>query len=326
MPFTLSPSSRAPAAPPGNPAKDLPASGDIVREVGLATFMTEVIEASKRQVVLVDFWATWCGPCKQLGPVLEKIARSYKGAVRLAKIDIDRNQEIAQQMGVQSVPSVFAFAQGRPVDGFAGALPEAQIRSWLDRIVKAVAGTSGGAESDEAARIDAVLRQAFDDLAQGEASAAQELFEHVLQEDPVHPAAWSGVLRALAAQGKVVLARKMLESAPPEVAKDKALGAARAALELAEESARAASQVGALEANLARNPSDLEARYALAVALCGTGRRDEAVDHLLEIVRRNRSWNDEAARKQLVKLFEAFGPTDPLTVSARKRLSSILFS
>lgn len=324
MTLTLSPSSAA--APSGQPAGKAAPGEEIVREVGLANFMTDVIEASKRQIVLVDFWATWCGPCKQLGPMLEKLVKSYKGAVRLAKIDIDRNQEIAQQMGVQSVPSVFAFVQGRPVDGFAGALPESQIKAWLDRIVKAVGGALGGSGGDEAAQMESVLKQAGEYLAAGEASAAQELFEHVLQADPVHPAAWSGVLRSLVAQGKTALAKQMLESAPPEVAKDKALGAARTAIELAEQAAQGAGSVGELEAKLAQRPSDPQLRFDLAMALYGAGKREEAVDHLLEIVRKNRSWNEEAARKQLVRLFEAFGHTDPLTVSARKRLSSIMFS
>lgn len=308
-------------------ASDINSGSEVVREVNLSNFMAEVIEASKKQIVLVDFWATWCGPCKQLGPVLEKLVRSYKGAVRLAKVDIDRNQEIAQQMGVQSVPSVFAFAQGRPVDGFAGALPESQIKSWLDRIVKAVGGALGGAAGDEAAQIEAAIKQANDYLAVGEAQAAQELFEHILQQaDPVHPVAWAGVLRSLVAQGKVDDAKQLLGSAPPEVAKDKALGPARAAIELAEQALHGAGSVRELEARLSHNPADLQVRFDLAMALYAAGRREETVDHLLEIVRKNRAWNEEAARKQLVKLFEAFGQTDPLTISARKRLSSIMFS
>lgn len=325
MGFTLS-SSSGTDVPEVRSAPDTNSGGDLVREVSLSNFMAEVIEGSRKQIVLVDFWATWCGPCKQLGPVLEKLVRSYKGAVRLAKVDIDRNQEIAQQMGVQSVPSVFAFAQGRPVDGFAGALPEAQIKAWLDRIVKAVGGAPGGSAGDEAAQIEAVIKQANDYLAVGEAQAAQELFEHIIQADPVHPVAWAGVLRSLAAQGKVAQAKQLLGSAPPEVAKDKALGAARAAIELAEESAQSAGSVRELEAKLAQSPADPQVRFDLAMALYAAGRREETVDHLLELTRKNRGWNEEAARKQLVKLFEAFGQTDPLTISARKRLSSIMFS
>ncbi len=326
MPINLSPFSGA--APPTRASGASASAGEIVREVGLSTFMAEVIEASKQQIVVVDFWASWCGPCKQLGPVLEKIVRSYKGAVRLAKIDIDRNQDIAQQMGVQSVPSVFAFAQGRPVDGFAGALPESQVKAWLDRIVKAVGGAlgAGGAADDEAAQIEAALRQADEYLALGETVAAQELFEHILQVDPAHPGAWAGVVRAMAAQGKIAQARKIMDSAPPELAVDKAMGTARAALELAEQAAQGAGSLDELQDRLARNPADPQARFDLAMALYAAGRREETVDHLLEIARKNRAWNEDAARKQLVKLFEAFGPADPLTVSARKRLSSIMFS
>ncbi len=297
-----------------------------VRDVSLSTFVAEVIEASRRQIVVADFWAPWCGPCKQLGPVLEKLVRGHKGAVRLAKIDIDRNPEIAQQMGVQSIPAVFAFFQGRPVDGFMGALPEAQIKSWLDRLVKAAGGAVAGGEENA---LDAVLAQAAELLAAGDAAAARTIYAEVVEAEPSSAAAWAGLARCCLAQNDTAGARQVLDQVPPEAAKDKALAAARTAVELAEQAGKAGqggAALSGLQAKVEKEPSDHQARFDLALAHYAAGEREAAVDHLLEIVRRNRGWNEEAARKQLVKLFEAFGPMDPLTIAARKRLSSILFS
>jgi putative thioredoxin len=280
---------------------------DMIGDVDLTSFMKEVVEVSKRIPVIVDFWATWCGPCKQLTPVLEKLVRGAKGAVRLAKIDIDRNPEIAQQMGVQSVPAVFAFFQGRPVDGFMGALPEAQVKSWLDRLVAA----TGAAP---------VAEDGFN------AAMAEAVYADILDAEPANADAFAGSLRCLMLSGKTGEAKAMLAAALPEMAKNKALDSVRAAIELAEQAAGTAGAAAELEAKLAQNPADHQARFDLALACYATGRKEEAVDHLLDIVRRDRKWNEEAARKQLVKFFEALGPADPLTVSARKRLSSILFA
>ncbi len=295
--------------------------GDTVRDVGLADFVPQVIEASRDKIVVVDFWATWCGPCKQLTPVLEKVVRSYKGAVRLAKIDIDKNPQIAQQMQIQSVPAVFAFFRGQPVDGFMGALPESQIKSWIDRLVKA----SGGAAGAEAAGLETALQQAADFLAQGDVPTAQSIYADILDMEPTNATAYAGLLRCLIALGDTDRAKQMLEKAPPEIAKDKSLDAVRTAIELAGQAAQT-GPVGELEAKLQQNPADPQVKYDLALAFYAAGEKEKAVDHLLELVKQNRSWNEDAARKQLVKLFEAFGPTDPLTISARKRLSSILFS
>ncbi|HUY68149.1 MAG TPA: thioredoxin [Alphaproteobacteria bacterium] len=302
----------APAAAPGDPVKD----------VGLATFMADVIEASRAHIVVVDFWAPWCGPCKQLGPALENAVRGYKGAVTLAKIDIDKNPDIARQMQIQSIPAVFAFFQGKPVDGFMGALPEAQIKSWLEKLVKATGG-EGGVEG--AVDFDAALKQAAEYLATGDVATAQAIYADILDQDPAHAAAYAGLLRCLVALGDVAQAKRMLESAPESVAKDKVLDSVRAAIEVAEQAGQSGSLADLAE-KVARDPADHQARFDLALAHYAKGEKEQAADRLLDIVRRDRAWNDEAARKQLVKFFEAMGPTDPVTIAARKRLSSILFA
>ena len=299
-----------------------PPTDDPVKDVTLATFMADVIEASRTQPVIVDFWATWCGPCKQLTPVLEKLVRAAKGAVRLAKIDIDRNPEIAQQMGVQSVPAVFAFIQGRPVDGFMGALPESQIKTWIDRILKAAGGAAGTGDDG----LTTALQQAADFLATGDIATAQSIYADIVAEVPTNIPAYAGFLRCLLAQNNTADAQQMLDDAPADMVKDKAFAPIRTALDLAKQASAAGGATAELQAKLQTDPADHPARFDLALAHYAKGDREQAVDELLEIVRRNRAWNDEAARKQLVKFFEAFGPTDPLTLSARKRLSSILFA
>lgn len=302
----------------------LPADDGFVKDVDLSSFMKEVIEASKTQLVIVDFWATWCGPCKQLTPVLEKLTRTYKGAVRLAKVDIDRNPEIAQQMGIQSVPAVFAFHQGRPVDGFMGALPEAQVKAWIDRLVAAT-GAKPAADED-AFDVASALKQAEEFLAAKDIKMAEAVYAEVLDVEPNNGDAFAGTLRCLMLENKIDEAKAILAKASPELAKHKALDAVRAAIELAEQGAQNAGAAVELEEKVKNNPADHPSRYDLALACYASGNKEGAVDHLLEIVRRDRKWNDEAARKQLVKFFEALGPTDPLTLSARKRLSSILFA
>jgi putative thioredoxin len=300
-----------------SPAATMP---DPIKDVGMATFMADVIEASKQHLVLVDFWATWCGPCKQLGPVLEKVVRAQNGAVTLAKVDIDRNPQIAQQMGVQSVPAVFAFFQGRPVDGFAGALPESEIKAWLDKLVAAT-----GKDAAPGAGLDAALKQAAEFLAANDAVTAQSIYADILDAAPSNAEAYAGMLRCLLALGEKDRAMQMLAGAPPDIAKNKVLDPIRTAFELAGQ-AEKSGDAAALKAKLDQDPSNHQTRFDLAMASYAVGQKEEAVDHLLEIVRRQRNWNEDAARKQLVKLFEAFGPMDPLTISARKRLSSILFS
>lgn len=296
---------------------------DSVKEVSLSTFMADVIEASRHHLIVVDFWATWCGPCKQLTPILEKVVRATKGAAKLAKIDIDRNPEIAQQMGIQSVPAVFAFFQGRPVDGFMGALPESQVTSWLDRLLKALGATKG--ENEERPELDFALEQATEALAAHDIETAQSIYASVLEAQPHHIEAYVGMIRCLLASGKTDEATHMFKNVPAEIAKDKALDAVRAALELATQ-AKSGGEISEIEARVAANPKDCQALFDLAMAHYAAGHREKAVENLLTIVQRDRKWNEEAARKQLVKFFEAFGPMDPLTVATRRRLSSILFS
>ncbi len=298
-----------------------PAADNAVKDVTLATFKADVLDASRTSLVLVDFWAAWDGSCKQLTAVLEKLVRASKGAVKLAKIDVDRNQPIAQQMGVKSVPSVFAFHQGRPVDAFAGALPESQVKAWLDQLLKATG--AGGEEKDG---LETALKQAADYLAAKDIDTARAIYADILDMEPAHAVAYAGLVRCAVEEGDIIKAREILDAASAEVAKDKALAPLRAAIELAEQAGQSAGRATELEAKLAQNPADHQARFDLALASYAAGRREDAVDHLLEIVRRARTWNEDAARKQLVKFFEAFGATDPLTLSARKRLSSILFS
>ncbi|WP_207460213.1 co-chaperone YbbN [Azospirillum sp. SYSU D00513] len=294
------------------------AAKDLVKDSSDRAFMADVIEASQSVPVIVDFWAPWCGPCKQLGPVLEKAVLAAKGAVRLVKIDTDQHPMIAQQLRVQSIPAVFAFFQGRPVDGFMGAVPESQIKAFVEKLAK----LSGGSEAD---MIEEVLAQAKEALEAGDIQTAAEIYNELMQADPENAQAYFGLVRCLIAAKDLEQARQMLDGAPEPIAKDKEMALARSALEVAEQ-AEKAGPITELQDKVARDPDDHQARLDLAIALFAAGQRQEAVDALLDSVKRDREWNEQAARKQLVKFFEAFGPTDPLTVQTRRRLSSILFS
>ena len=291
---------------------------DLIKDSSDATFMADVMEASRTVPVIVDFWAPWCGPCKQLGPLLEKNVRAAKGAVRMVKIDIDKNPQIAGQLRIQSIPAVFAFFQGRPVDGFAGAQPESQIKQFVDRLIK----MGGGAEDDG---LGEALEAAAEALEAGDASTASSIYNQILQHEPTNAPAFAGLARCLISVSDFARARQLLDSATPEQAKNAEVIAARSSLDLAEQSA-SVGPVDDLTARLASDPNDHEARFDLAMAHYASGKREEAVDELLELVRRDREWNEQQARKQLVKFFEAFGPTDKLTLMARRKLSSILFS
>ncbi len=292
-------------------------AADLIKEGSTAGFVIDVIEMSRKVPVIVDFWAPWCGPCKQLGPMLEKLVGEQKGAVRMVKIDVDRNQELAAQLRVQSVPMVYAFKDGRPVDAFVGALPESQIRTFIQRL------TTGGPAAVPSTA-DAV-GEAKDLLAEGDAETAAQIFQQVLQEEPDNVAAIAGLLRCLLALGDAASAKAMLAQLPDEVTRHADVAAVRSALELLD-SAGAVGPAAELRRKVATDPTDLQARYDLAMAYYAGGEHEAAVDELLEVFRRDRTWNDDAARKQLVKLFEAFGPTDPRTLAGRRRLSSLLFS
>jgi putative thioredoxin len=277
--------------------------------------MADVIEESKRQPVLVDFWATWCGPCKQLTPVLEKAVRAAKGKVKLTKMDIDKNPEIPGQMGIQSIPAVIAFVNGQPADGFMGALPEGQVTQFLERLTK---GAIGGEEKD-------MLTAAEAAVAANDFAGAADLYAKVLAADSDNVAAMAGLARCYVATGSIEQAKKTLAMVPEAKRNDTAVAAAQAALDLAEQ-AKSVGPLNELEAKVNANPADHQARFDLAVALNAAGKRTEAAQHLLDIVKRDRKWNDDAARKQLVQFFEAWGPADDATLAGRKKLSSILFS
>ena len=289
---------------------------DLIKNGSTATFMADVVDASHDQAVIVDFWAPWFGPCKQLGPALEKAVREANGAVRMVKINIDENPEIAQQMRIQSIPAVYAFKNGRPVDGFVGAVPDSQVKQFVKRL----GGAAGPSPVEQA------LAMAKETLAGGDANSAAAIYSQVLQHEPDNLEALAGLARAAVIRKEFAKARQLLERVPAAQASNAEVAAARAALELAEAGAKAAGATDQLRARLAQNAGDHEARSELAAALFAAGQREQAVDELLELVKRDRNWNEQAGRKQLVKFFEAMGPTDPLTLSARRRLSSLLFS
>ena len=292
------------------------AAGDaeIIKEGSLQTFAKDVIQASQTVPVLVDFWATWCGPCKQLTPLLEKVVRAAKGKVRLVKIDIDKNPEIAQQLRIQSVPTVYAFVGGQPVTGFAGAQPESQIKALVDRLI-------GGAGEEEG---DGLLEAAQDAAARGDTRTAGRLFQQLLAEDSAQPDALGGLARCLIAERKFQDAKQLLDEAPKEIANHVAVTGAKAALTLAEE-AGVLGNPAELAARVEADPDDHDARYRLATVLFLRGQAEAAMEHLTQIVKRDREWEEDKARKQLVKFFEALGPKDPATLKGRRMLSTVLF-
>jgi putative thioredoxin len=286
-----------------------------IKDTTTQTFVKDVIEESKRQPVLVDFWAPWCGPCKQLTPVLEKVVKAAKGKVKLVKMNIDEHPAIPGQMGIQSIPAVIAFVNGQPADGFMGALPESQVTAFLERLTK---DRIGGEAQD-------LLKAADAALAAGDAAGAADLYGQLLAEEPANVPALAGLVRCYVQTGALDQARQTLAMVPEAKRNDAAVAAARAALEIAEQ-AKSLGPVTELEQKVAANPLDHQARFDLALALNGKGRRHDALEHLIAIVKRDRKWNDDGARKQLVQFFDAWGPTDEATIEGRKRLSSILFA
>src|ERR1700687_6040728 len=290
------------------------AADSAVIETTTQGYVKAVMEESKRQPVLVDFWAPWCGPCKQLTPILEKAVKSAKGKVKLAKMNIDEHPAIPGQMGIQSIPAVIAFSNGQPVDGFMGALPESQVVAFLERVTK---DKIGGEDKD-------LLKAADAALAAGNAAEAADIYAKILAQDSGDIAALAGLARCYVATGNLEQAKKTLALVPEAKRNESAVAAARAALELAEQ-AKSVGPIDELEKKVAANPLDHQAPFGLAAALNAKGKRAEAAEHLIAIVKRDRKWNEDGARKQLVQFFEAWGPTDPATVDGRKRLSSILF-
>src|SRR5579871_3453362 len=288
-----------------------PATADaVVKDTTTQTFVKDVIEESKRQPVLVDFWAPWCGPCKQLTPVLEKAVKAAKGRVKLVKMNIDEHPAIPGQMGIQSIPAVIAFANGQPADGFMGAVPESQVNAFIEKLTKGV--TAPGEPN-----IAEILQEAEAVLAEGDAEAAAQIYAEVLSLDAANIAAMAGLAKCYVTTGAMEKARQALAMVPESKRNDAAVNA---------EQASSLGPVTELEQKVAANPLDHQARFDLATALNAMGKRGEATAQLLEIVKRDRKWNEDGARKQLVQFFDAWGATDEATVEGRKRLSTILFS
>ena len=288
---------------------------DLIKDGSEATFMQDVIETSRTVPVIVDFWAPWCGPCKTLGPALEAAVTAAGGKVQMVKLDVDQNQMIAGQLRIQSIPTVYAFWQGQPVDGFQGALSNSEVKKFVDKVA-ALAGDGGLAEAIEAAEAM---------LAEGALADAAETFTAILGEEPENAAAYAGVIRCHLAMDELDQAETMLNAAPAAIAKAKEIDAARAQLELARQAAKAGPEQE-LRAAVAADPANMQAHFDLALALHAAGKVDEAVDTLLDMFRRDREWNDSAAKTQLLTIFDALKPTDPIVLKGRRRLSSMIFA
>ena len=298
--------------------KAAPAAGDLIKDVSEATFMAEVVDASQSVPVIVDFWAPWCGPCKTLGPALEAAVTRAKGAVRMAKVNVDENQMIAGQMRVQSIPTVYAFWKGQPIDGFQGALPPSEVEAFVARIVAAGGGAADGGLGEALDAADEMLEA-------GAVTDATQTYAAILQEDPVNARAYAGMVRAELALGDLDQAEAILNGVPAEISHAAEIEAVHAQLALARQ-AQDAGPVTELRAAVEADPDNHQARFDLAQALYASGQGQEAVDELLELFRRDRDWNDGAAKTQLFTIFDALKPNDPLLLSGRRRLSSMIFA
>ena len=297
-----------------------------IKDSGIATFAADVLEASRQVPVIVDFWAPWCGPCKQLGPALEKAVTGAKGAVKLVKVNIDENPELAQQLRIQSIPTVYAFKDGQPVDGFMGALPASQVQAFVTALASG-APAGGGHDHghggpEHAAEVLAIADEA---LAAGDIGTAAQAYGHVLQDLPGEPKAVAGLARCYLKSGDIERARSTLQLVRPDAVQDDAIRAVEAELKLRVNPVPR-GEIEVLRAKLAADESNHQARYDLALALDAGGEREAAIAELLELVRRDRKWNEDAARSQLLTMFEAMGATDPRTIEARRKLSGLLFS
>jgi len=295
------------------------AGADVIKESSQQTFMQDVIEASMTVPVIVDFWAPWCGPCKQLGPQLESAVKAAGGAVRMVKINVDENQQLAGQLRIQSIPTVYAFFQGQPVDGFQGAQPESELKAFVERLRKAGAAGAGPSPVEQA------IEQAQAALEAGDAETASALFAQVLQHEEENAAALAGLIACNLAAGDAAAAREMYDALDDKMRANPAFASVAAQIALQEQAADV-GEIPQLMEKVAADHNDFQARFDLAMALHGAGKRQAAADELLEIISRNRQWNEEGARRQLVTFFEAWGPTDPLTIETRRRLSSLLFA
>ena len=292
---------------------------DLIKDTTEANFMTDVVQASQDVPIIVDFWAPWCGPCKTLGPMLEDAVRAAKGAVKMVKVNVDEAQMIAGQLQIQSIPTVYAFHKGQPVDGFQGAQPQSEIKAFVDRVARQGGGSAPGDELADAVEAAEAM------LEEGAVTDAAQTFAAILGEEPNHPGAYAGLVKAHIALGELDKAEAILNGAPAEISTSAELEAAHAQIELARQ-AEGAGPVGELQAAVDANPDDLQARFDLALALSANGKQGEAVDQLLELFRRDREWNESAAKTQLFTIFDALKPNDPIVLNGRRKLSSMIFA
>ena len=297
-----------------------PASGvnpaDLIKDSDTKGFMVDVIEASKKVPVIVDFWAPWCGPCKQLTPIIEKVVKAANGKVRLVKVNVDENQQIAAQLRVQSIPAVFAFVDGQPIDGFMGALPESQVKQFIDKL------SNKGSLAEE---IAAALKVAEEAMARKEFAEAHDILGQILAADPTNISALANLIHCQIALGDLEAASATLSLVPPDKVKNPAVVSAVAALDIALHPVET-SVLDQLQSDVVNAPNDFQKRLDLAIALNGAGQRAEATDQLLYVFKKERNWNEDAARKQLVQFFEGWGPKDEFTLAGRRKLSALLFS